>query len=221
MSRTTIALSLLALIPLAWKQERRRPIVPLDEGTMILEHVVGGEAVVRIEAESEEELEHVRVLGPDGAAFLELGTRRGAELGLSGLVLELRETSLEALLASHAEGDYDIRATTVGGNLAVGKARLSFDLPAAPRVVYPPPGAFVPSSGLTVTWLADRSAAGYHVQLEQGESDGLAVKLPPGRNSFRVPDGFLARGTETLLEITALGPGGNRTVVEIAFTTLP
>ena len=26
--------ALVALIPLAWKQERRRPIVPLDEGTI-------------------------------------------------------------------------------------------------------------------------------------------------------------------------------------------
>jgi hypothetical protein len=63
--------------------------------------------------------------------------------------------------------------------------------------------------------------AAYRVQLEQGESDGLAVNLPPEQDSFRVPDGFLARGTETQLEIAAIGPNGNHTVVEIAFTTQP
>lgn len=220
MVKSSFTLALVALTSLGWMQERRRPIVPLGEGSMTIESTVGGETVVRIEAESEEELEHVRVKKPGGESFLELSSAN--ERGLSGLMIELRETSLETLLASYTEGAYQIRATTLAGNLAVGSAQLSFALPAAPRVVYPPQGASgVRTSGLTVLWLADRSVAGYRVQLEQGETDGLAVNLPPGRSSFRIPDGFLARGTETQLEIAAIGHNGNRTVVETVFTTQP
>jgi hypothetical protein len=142
--------------------------------------------------------------------------------GLSGLMIELRETSLQTLFENYAEGEYGIRATTVGGNVVAGRARLSFDLPAAPRIHYPPPGATgVTTSDLSVLWLADRSAASYFVQLEQGETDLLAVNLPAGRSSLRVPPGILARGVETRLEIAAIAPNGNRTAVETVFTTRP
>ena len=43
--------------------------------------------------------------------------------------------------------------------------------------------------------------------------------LPPGKNSLQIPDGFLARGAETKLEIAALSANGNRTVAEVSFTT--
>jgi hypothetical protein len=221
MFKSSLALGLLALSALGLLQDRRHPIVPLGQGTMQLESVAGGEAVIRIEAESEEQLERVDVRDPDGRLFLALDSSQASRRGLSGLVMELRETSLAEILASYSEGEYDFRATTVDGSVAVGKARLSFDLPATPRIVYPPAGALVPANGLTVMWLSDLNAIGYRLQLEQGENDGLAVNLPPGRNSFRVPDDFLPRGTEFQLELSAIGTNGNRTIVEVPFTTLP
>jgi hypothetical protein len=137
-------------------------------------------------------------------------------------MIELRETSLRSLLENYAEGDFEIRATTLDGRLAVGSAHLSLDLPAAPAVVYPPPGATgIEAGDLRVLWLADRNAAAYFVQLEQGETDLLAVNLPAGRSSLRVPEGVLARGTETRLEVAAVAPNGNVTAVETVFTTRP
>jgi hypothetical protein len=220
MFKTTIALSLLALTAIAWQQQNPRFSRPLKEEKMILEHnVTLGEAVVRVEAESEEELDRVQILKPDGERLLVLEAPNGTVRGLSGFKLELQEASLATILATYTEGTYDIRARMAGGKVAQGRAVLSFDLPPAPRLVYPFEGALVPTSGLVVRWLADRSAAGYRIQLEQGETDGLAIQLPPGRNSLVIPDGFLASGVETQLEIAALGANGNRTVAEVHFTT--
>src|SRR5919109_161725 len=116
MVKSSFAIVLVALTALGWRQDRRRPIVPLGEGTMTIESTVGGETVVRIEAESEEELEHVRVEKPGGESFLQLSS--AGERGLSGLTIELRETSLRSLHASYTEGEYRIRATTLGGDVA-------------------------------------------------------------------------------------------------------
>jgi len=220
MVRSGITIALVTLSTLGWMQERRKPSIPLGEGSMTIELMASGEAVVRIEAESEEELGEVRVKRPSGESFLELSS--GNRRGLSGLMIELKETSLATLLQDYTEGDYAIRATTVGGDLVAGRAHLSFDLPARPRIYFPPAGASgVTTSDLDLIWLADRNAASYFVQLEQGETDLLAVNLPVSRNSLRVPPGILARGVETRLEIAAIAPNGNRTAVETVFTTAP
>jgi hypothetical protein len=236
MNKVMIAAFLLGLSSLGWMQDRRRPVVPLGAGEMVLEWTPGKEAVVRITAESEEGLECVQILRPDGRKLVDVDARilppDGRRLvgldaqdrlqsNLGGFEIELREPSLERLFRNYAEGLYDIRADTVGGKQALGKAHLSFDLPPAPRIVYPEPGQLVPSSNLTVFWLADRGAAGYLLQVEQGEDDGLRVKLPPEQSSFRVPNGLLAPGTETSLEVVAIGANGNRTLVEVLFETRP
>lgn len=221
MIKPILALSLLALSIPAF-QGRTRTAIPLRGGTMTLEHVVGGETVVRIEAESEQKLAQVQILRPDGSFLLSLETQSGGERGLSGLLVELRESDLGTVFDRYTEGTYSIRAVSASGNPVTGSAWLSFDLPRESLIAYPPPGAVgIPNTGLSVKWLGDPSAVGFHVQLEQNDNDGLAVTLPPGRNSFRIPDGLLAPGTETELEIAAIGANGNRTVVEAVFTTRP
>jgi hypothetical protein len=78
----------------------------------------------------------------------------------------------------------------------------------------------VPTTGLTLLWQNDPQALGYTVILEQDDNDGLSVEMPAGSSSLVVPDGFLKSGTETLFEIAAHGPNGNRTILETKFTTL-
>ena len=221
MYKPVITVSILALTALGWMQDRSRPVVALGECKMILEWTPGQEAVVRIAAESEEELERIQVFLPDGSKFVDLDARNGGRRGLSCVELELREPDIEALLADYAEGTYDIRATTVRGYSARGNAKLSSDLPPRAHIVHPLPGELVQGSNLTLFWLANRHAAGYELQLEQGEEDGLRVKLPPERSSFRVPDNFLQRGKETSFEVAVIGANGNRTVTEVLFTTRP
>jgi hypothetical protein len=216
----TVAITMLALTASGLQRQGPRSTYPLKEERMILEHnVTLGEAVVRIEAESEEELDRIQVDRPNGERLFLLEAPDGRARGLSGFEIELQETTLASIVASYAEGTYDIRARTASGQLARGSANLSLELPRAPRLIYPYEGALVPSSKLVVYWHADPSVGSYRLQLEQGESDGLAIQLPPGKSSLQIPDGFLMRGTETQLELAAIGPTGNRTVVEVRFTT--
>lgn len=232
MLKTTAAASMLALttLGLQWDGPPSRPPQPvqpqqagqaLKEERMILEYnATLDEAVLRVEAESEEVLDHVQVTKPSGERLFALQASSGTERGLSSFKIELQEGSLAGILATFTEGDYQIHGQTVRGLLAHGSAELSLALPGAPRLVYPYSGAVnVPTSRLVVRWVAERGVSGYRIQLEQGENDGLVVQLPPGQDSLQVPDGFLMRGTETQLEIAAIGPNGNRTVAEVVFTT--
>jgi hypothetical protein len=219
MYKPAIFISLLTMTALGWKQDRRTPVVPLEGSRMFLEWTPGQEVVVRITAESEEELERVRVLRPNGVQLIDLGA--GNKGGLTSLEVELREPDPASLVRDYAAGKYYIQAATVGGKMARGQVNLSLDLPAAPRVVQPRSGELLPASNLTVFWLPDPSASGYELQLEQGEDDGLRVKLPPERSSFQVPREFLLPGTRTTLEVTAIGTNGNRTVTEVSFFTRP
>lgn len=221
MFKTTISISLLALTAVGWQSQNPRPVsILLKEERMILEHnVTLGEAVVRFEAESEEDLGRVQVNRPNGERLFALEAPN-ATRGLSGFKIELQEGSLESILSTYAEGAYDIRARAASGRTALGSAVLSLDLPPAPRLIFPYEGAEdVSTSRLVVYWRPERWVTGYRIQMEQGESDGLVVQLPAGRSSLQIPDGFLAPDTETQLEIAAIGSNGNRTVVEVNFTT--
>ncbi len=221
MYKPLITVSFLVLTALGWTQDRRKPVVSLGGGEMIVEWTPGQEAVVRISAESEEELESIQVFHSDGQKLVDLDARNSVQSGLSSLEIELREPTLERLFKNFAEGSYDIRAATVSGKLALGNAKLSFDMPPPPLIVHPQPGQLVKASGLTVSWWSDGDVESYELQVEQGEDDGLRVKLPPALTSFQVPHGFLAPGTETSVEVVAIGANGNRTVAEVLFMTQP
>jgi len=221
-SKSLALIALLSLLPRP-QQPEPRPGVLLKEEALTLEYTVGAdEAVLRLEAESEQELEQVCVRRPDGQALLNLSAPRPGRTegrGLSSFEVEWLEGSLSELLASYPEGTYRIEGRTVGGAQAQGSAVLSLALPPAPRPLHPSPGAIVSTHGLTVRWLPDRGPVSYRVVLEQDENDGLTIQLPAGSDSFRVPEGFLAPNRPTQLEIAAIGASGNRTLVEVPFTT--
>jgi hypothetical protein len=222
MFKPLLAASVLTISAFGWMQDwtqDRSPVVPLEGGKMIIEWAPGKEAVVRISAENEEDLERVRILRPDGQELVRLDA--GPSGCLAGLELELRAPDLGQLLEDYVDGRYAIRASTSRGKRLQGQVDLSLDLPAAPRIVHPRFGQIVEGSNLRLMWLADSSAAGYEVQLEQGEDDGLRVRLPPQRSSFQVPRDFLAPGKPTTLEVIAIGANGNRTVSEVLFVTRP
>jgi hypothetical protein len=241
MFRTTIPLTLLALALGGVTQESRRPAAPkpersrpapapaqedaaelgLKEERMIIEYSAAAqEAVVLIEAESEEALASVSVLGPGDASVLELlGAGEGKSLALSGFVVESRELAPQDLFALYPEGAYDMRARSTGGRLLLGNAQLSHRLLAEPALLYPPDGATNVPPDLTVGWISDPLAIGYQVVLEQGENDGLVVKLPAGSSSLQVPPGVLAPGKASHVEVGAIEASGNLTLVESYFTT--
>lgn len=221
MLKPILALSALALASYATQQERYNPIQLLKEEAMTIEFTAtANEAVLRIGAESEVELKSLQIRNPENKIIFEMRARRAPEHALSGFEVEMQEATAPEVFAAYPEGEYDIRGRTLDGKLALGRAHLSHELPLAPEVYYPYEGAFdVPVSNLTLSWMEDRSVEGYVVNLEQGETDGLTVKLPPGTDSFTVPDGILLPGTLSQFELGAIGANGNCTLVEVYFFT--
>jgi len=221
MTKSILALSALALASYATQQERYNPVHLLKEELMTIEFTAtANEAVLRMEAESEVELKYIQIRNPDNEPIFEMRAHRATNHALSGFSVEMQEATAPEIFADYPEGIYDIRGRTVDGALALGRAYLSHELPLAPEIYYPYEGArSVPVSGLTLSWMPDESVEGYVVNLEQGESDGLTVKLPPGSDSFTVPDGILLPGTLSQFELGAMGPHGNCTLVEVYFLT--
>ena len=212
---------LLACAAFGWTPERRGPVTPLGPSEMTLEWTPGEGCVVRIASESEEDLERVQVLRPDGRQLVDIAAHHGSRRGLTGLEIELRESDLDTLIREYAEGTYAIRASTVGGGEAAGSAVLSLALAAAPLIEHPQAGANVSIHHLAVNWSTVEGAIAYEVQIEQGDDDGLRVRLPPQQTSFQVPHDLLAPGTETTVEVVAIAPNGNRTVSQSVFETRP
>ena len=222
MFKITIAFSAIALAALGWQEPRRAPVLPLKEEALVLEYTASAnEAVIKIEAESEEQLKFLQVHSPTGQLVFELRARNTHLHTLSGFVVEMQEATADELLEMYPEGLYQIHGRSVDGKLARGYARLSHTLPLAPDIVYPYPEALVPTDDLILSWIPDDNVEEYVVSLEQDENDGLTVHLPAGSREFRVPNGVLRPAVPTQFELGAIGPNGNVTLVEVEFVTMP
>ena len=195
----------------------------LKEEAIFIEYTPAeGDAVIVVEAESESGLGKIEVRDPRGMRVLNMRAGAGQDVtAISGFVVESRESDLPTVMRTYRAGMYDLRARTVDGQEAFGQARLSHYLLAEPAVIYPVAGAKNIPTNLTIGWIPDPEAVSYRVNLEQGDSDTLQVMLPAGSQSLRVPEGVLAPGTDSFVEVVAVSPSGNRTVVEVAFTTRP
>ena len=142
MFKVTTALLLPSLAALGWQQRSERRSLPQarlhGEALHIEYDATSGEAVLKAEADSDEELVRCEVRGPDGELVLELGTRGqrpgeqkmqakrgGRKPVLTGFCAELSELGLVPFLETHPEGTYEFRAWTADDRVVVGRAELS------------------------------------------------------------------------------------------------
>lgn len=219
MFKLTLAVSALALAVLG-APETQAPM-RFKEERMTLEYTVThGEAVVVIGAETEEGLSQVDIRGPRGDRVFRL---RASDIGgsaISGFDVETAEAVSTIILDTYPAGDYEIRGRTRSGRRAIGRATLSHGLLEAPIITSPSQGETgVPADSMLVTWINDPEARGYRVMVEQDENDGLVVELPRNAEHLVVPPGILLPGRESHVEVGAIGPNGNCTLVEVTFTT--
>lgn len=196
--------------PLRFKEER-----------LVIEFTASAdEAALVMSAESEVPLGRVELSDQRGRIALRLQAGNGRDLSLSGFRVESRESTLDELLATFPPGRYGFAGRTAEGKVILGSAALQHDLARPAQILWPVEGATaVPTEGLVVSWEGDPSAAGFHVMLEQGDNDGIAIQVPPGTESLAIPGGILESGAETLLEIATISASGNRTLYEVQFTT--
>jgi hypothetical protein len=221
MLKTMSAISVLLFAAVGPQPEHPgQPAAPLQT-RFWLEQNPGQEVVLKIAAESEDELIGLQIIGPDGRKLTQCDARGGGATGLSSLELEFREFSLPGLLSTWIPGTYALRAVTIDGALATGMAHFEAELPSATNILEPQSGALVSPSDLTVRWTPESQASGYEVRIDQDDEEGLVIKLPPQQHSLQLPAGCLAPEKETVVEVAVIGANGNCTLTEVQFTTLP
>ncbi len=71
-----------------------------------------------------------------------------------------------------------------------------------------------------VRWEPVADASSIHLEVEQPARERtLSVDLDGDATSFVIPDGFLDRGREYVVDVKAVGANGNLTVADRAFRT--
>ena len=156
----------------------------------------------------------------------------GTELFLESAEPTFDELPLKKLLERWPAGTYDFRGRGLGGEIYVGSAQLTHDLPAGPRLVSPIEGAGPQDPACTVLrWRRvpppnGSPIIGYQVLVVEPDTGMTAlpnvtldIMLPPTARRLEVPPGFLQPDTEYEWEVLAIEEGGNQTLSSSTFTT--
>jgi hypothetical protein len=184
-----------------------------------------------------ESWKRMTIYGPGGGALLTttasglLRRQGGTELFLESGEPTFDELPLAQLLRRWPEGRYRFRGEGVGGELFVGSALLTHDIPNGPHLVSPIEGA--PRQDPRHTVIRWRSVPPPHgspiigyeviVERETGVKElpvtTLDVMMAPSATRLAVPPGFLRHGKEYDYEVLAIESGGNQTLSSSSFTT--
>jgi hypothetical protein len=213
--------------------------IELEKAKLIIEHNATDEDTGFQGFVDGEPWRQLQVRDPDGRLDLQIDARGNLRgLGLTELFFETAEPTneevpIDELLQLMPEGEYDMRARTVDGLLAMGVAMLSHAIPAGPEIVRPASGAMVDAtSDVVFDWepacTDDVAITHYELIVElrdQPEHPGFGqetydVHVPASLTSLRVPHEFLRPGTAYTFEVLAIAANGNQTVSAGEFTTL-
>lgn len=156
----------------------------------------------------------------------------GTELFMESAEPTFDDLPLRALLHRWPAGRYEFRGRGLDGEILVGSARLTHDLPSGPKLVSPTEGDGPQDPGNTVMrWKRvpppnGSPIIGYQVLVVEPDTAiralpkvTLDVMMPPTANRLRVPPGFLQADTEYEWEVLAIERGGNQTLSSSTFTT--
>jgi hypothetical protein len=156
----------------------------------------------------------------------------GTELFLESAEPTFDELPLQALLQRWQAGKYEFRGRGLDGEILVGSARLTHDLPSGPGLVSPLEGDGPQDPANTVLrWKPvpppnGSPIIGYQVLVVEPDTGlralpnvTLDVMMPPTANRLGVPPGFLQPDTEYEWEVLAIERGGNQTLSSSTFTT--
>ena len=184
------------------------------------------------------------VRGPAGpvATFQARGTF--ARLGLTELFFESVEPAnadvpIREMLAKLPEGRYKIAGPAQengeSAGRTAGRAWLTHDIPAGPRLLSPADGARVPVRGVVARWTpVSKTITGrpvriiaYQLIIEKDVEPhphmigkfGLSMYLPRSVTSMAIPDKFLEPRTAYKWEVLAIERSGNQTLSSGSFRT--
>jgi hypothetical protein len=189
-----------------------------------------GDAGLQLAADAED-WKRFTLLDTKGRALIDVRAkgRLRRPFGLSELFIEAGEPPFTKvpfgmLKRRFPHGRYRFRGVAGNGRRLTGSDRLSFVVPAGPKVTFPTKGAHVDPDGFKVTWEPVTTPAGvkivtYQVIVNQGGRE-LSMYLRPDATSATIPGEFLEPGTATGGELLARERSGNQTITAFpAFRT--
>ena len=185
------------------------------------------------------------VRGPAGRVLRFQARGTLGKLGLTELFFETvepenKDTSIKKMLAKLPEGNYKIAGPARENGKSMGetsgKAWLTHDIPAGPKLVSPAEGARVPVRGVVARWRpVTKTIAGesvkiiaYQLIVERdvephphmiGKLGSLSIHVPPSVTTIALPDGFLVPRTSYQWEVLAIERSGNQTLSSGTFRT--
>jgi hypothetical protein len=206
--------------------QRARKALPFEQHDLYIEYnASAGDAGLQLAADAED-WKRFKLLDARGEPLIDVQAngRLRRPFGLSELFLEASEPSFtnvpfRTFKRRFPAGTYRFEGVASDGRRLVGSDRLTFAVPAAPKVTFPTKGALVDPNGFKVTWEPVTRPAGvkiatYQVIVSQGGRE-LSMYLPPTATSATIPGEFLEPGTETGGEVLAREKSGNQTITAL------
>ena len=204
---------------------KRKPLRFEQHDLYIEYNATDGDAGLQLAADAED-WKRFKLLDTKGKLLLDVHARGRLRrpFGLSELFLEASEppftkVPFRTFKKRFPKGKYRFRGVASNGRRLGGSDRLSFVVPAAPKVIFPTKGALVDPDGFKVTWESVTRPAGvkiatYQVIVNQGDRE-LSMYLPPGATSATIPGEFLEPATKTGGEVLAREKSGNQTITAL------
>ena len=209
---------------------KRKPLRFEQHELYIEYNATDGDAGLQLAADAED-WKRFTLIDTRGKVLIDVRAkgRLRRPFGLSELFIEASEppftkVPFSTLKKRFPDGRYRFGGVAGNGRRLAGSDRLSFVVPAGPKVTFPTKGAHVDPNGFKVTWEPVTEPAGvkivtYQVIVDQGSRE-LSMYLPPDATSATIPGEFLEPGTETGGELLARERSGNQTITAFpAFRT--
>jgi hypothetical protein len=201
---------------------KRKPLRFEQHDLYIEYNATDGDAGLQLGADAED-WKRFKLLDTRGRTLINVNARGRLRrpFGLSELFLEASEPPFEKVpfrtfKKRFPRGTYRFRGEASDGRRLVGSDKLSFVVPAAPKVTFPTKDARVDPDGFKVTWEPVTRPAGvkiatYQVIVKQGDRE-LSMYLPASATSATVSGEFLEPGTKLEGELLAREKSGNQTI---------
>lgn len=208
--------------------------ISFDEAKLFIEiNDTDGDSGIQMKLDAEG-WEFVDIVDPSGDQIFHVeGGGSVMQTGLTELFFESAEPGFDVLpldefLARFPEGTYRFEGETTEGDTLTGEATLTHNLPDAPVLVSPEQDSVQDPTDTVVEWEAvpdpeESTIVNYQVIVEQ-EVPTLRVleaMLPATATTLTVPPEFLSADTEYKFEVLAIEAGGNQTLSEASFRTVP
>ena len=224
--------------------EQSARAIPLKDAKLNIEHNATDEDTGFQGFVDSEGWRRLDVRGPGGQVLGFEARGSLAKLGLTELFFESVEPEnakvpIDEMLAKLPEGRYTISGPTQENGKSVGrtsgKAWLTHDIPAGPKLVSPAEDATVPVRGVVARWKpVSETITGdpvtiiaYQLIVEKDAAPhphmignlGLSIYVPRSVTSMAIPNGFLQPRTKYKWEVLAIERSGNQTLSSGEFRT--